>query len=273
MANPTTNYGWQMPTSTDLVTDLPADFEVFGQAVDTALIDLKGGTTGQVLSKTTGTVMDFTWVTSNPGDITGVAAGTGISGGGTSGDVTVTNSMATTIDAKGDLIGGTADNAFARLAVGANNTLLTADSTTATGLKWASSAATFATGSNFVATMETTTSAAFVGLTTAQAVTVTTGTKALVFLRAQFDNAATASANGLMSFAISGATTRAASSEFAGGVQFLATSSNTQLIIGAPILVTGLTAGSNVFTAQFNASQSTIAYFRNRTISVIDLGS
>jgi len=137
MANPTTNYGWQMPTSTDLVTDLPADFEVFGQAVDTALIDLKGGTTGQVLSKTTGTDMDFTWVTSNPGDITGVTAGTGISGGGTSGDVTVTNSMATTIDAKGDLIGGTADNAFARLAVGANNTVLTADSTTATGLKWA----------------------------------------------------------------------------------------------------------------------------------------
>jgi len=137
MANPTTNYGWQMPTPTDLVTDLPADFEVFGQAVDTALIDLKGGTTGQVLSKTTGTDMDFTWVTSNPGDITGVTAGTGISGGGTSGDVTVTNSMATTIDAKGDLIGGTADNAFARLAVGANNTVLTADSTTATGLKWA----------------------------------------------------------------------------------------------------------------------------------------
>lgn len=34
MANPTTNYNWQMPTSSDLVTDLPADFEVFGQAVD-----------------------------------------------------------------------------------------------------------------------------------------------------------------------------------------------------------------------------------------------
>jgi len=51
-----------MPTSTDLVTDLPADFEVFGQAVDTALADLKGGTTGQVLSKTSGTDMDFTWI-------------------------------------------------------------------------------------------------------------------------------------------------------------------------------------------------------------------
>jgi hypothetical protein len=62
MSNPTSNFNWQMPTATDLVTDLPADFEVFGQAVDTSLADLKGGTTGQVLSKTSGTDMDFTWV-------------------------------------------------------------------------------------------------------------------------------------------------------------------------------------------------------------------
>lgn len=62
MANPTTAFGWQMPTSTDLVTDLPADFETFGQAVDTSLADLKGGTTGQVLSKASNTDMDFTWV-------------------------------------------------------------------------------------------------------------------------------------------------------------------------------------------------------------------
>ena len=38
MANPTTNYGWQMPTPTDLVTDLPADFDIFGQAVDNSLL-------------------------------------------------------------------------------------------------------------------------------------------------------------------------------------------------------------------------------------------
>jgi hypothetical protein len=37
MANPTTNYGWPMPTPTDLVTDLPADFELFGQPVDTTV--------------------------------------------------------------------------------------------------------------------------------------------------------------------------------------------------------------------------------------------
>jgi hypothetical protein len=137
MSNPTTPFSWQMPTATDLVTDLPADFEVFGQAVATSMADLLGGTAGQVLSKTTNADMDFTWINNDQGDITGVTAGTGISGGGTSGTVTVTNSMATAIDAKGDLIGGTGADAFARLAIGANGTVLTADSAETTGMKWA----------------------------------------------------------------------------------------------------------------------------------------
>ena len=61
MANPTTNFGWVMPTATDLVTDLPADFDVFGQAVDTDFVGLKGGTTGQVLAKASATDLDFVW--------------------------------------------------------------------------------------------------------------------------------------------------------------------------------------------------------------------
>ena len=61
MANPTTNFGWVMPTSTDLVTDLPADFAVFGQGVDTSMADLLGGTTGQILVKNSNTNMDFVW--------------------------------------------------------------------------------------------------------------------------------------------------------------------------------------------------------------------
>jgi hypothetical protein len=78
------------------------------------------------------------WVASGAtGDIEGVTAGIGISGGGTSGTVTVTNSMATAIDAKGDLIAGTGADAFARRSIGANNTVLTADSAEATGMKWA----------------------------------------------------------------------------------------------------------------------------------------
>lgn len=89
MSNPTANFGWVMPTNTDLVTDLPADFAVFGQGVDTTLADLKGGTTGQVLSKATSTDMDFTWITAEVGDITAVTAGTGLTGGGTTGAVSL----------------------------------------------------------------------------------------------------------------------------------------------------------------------------------------
>lgn len=144
MATTTTNFGWDIPQSTDLVKDGATAIAALGQDIDTALVDLKGGTTGQVLAKTSATDLDYTWTTPQVGDITGVTAGTGISGGGTSGTVTVTNSMATAIDAKGDLIGGTGADAFSRLAVGANETRLVADSTQATGLKYVADTTNYA---------------------------------------------------------------------------------------------------------------------------------
>lgn len=99
MSNPTTPFNWQMPTNTDLVTDLPADFEVFGQAVATSMADLLGGTTGQILAKNSNTDMDFVWITNDIGDITAVTATSPLTGGGTSGAITIGIQSASTSQA------------------------------------------------------------------------------------------------------------------------------------------------------------------------------
>ena len=51
MATTTTNFGWDIPQSTDLVKDGATAIAALGQDIDTAFVDLKGGTTGQLLSK------------------------------------------------------------------------------------------------------------------------------------------------------------------------------------------------------------------------------
>ena len=117
MAN-TTNFGWETPDDTDLVKDGAAAIRTLGSSIDTSLVDLKGGTTGQVLSKATNTDMDFTWVAQDDSNA-------------------IQNAI---VDAKGDLIAATAADTPARLGVGANGTVLTADSAEATGLKWATPA-------------------------------------------------------------------------------------------------------------------------------------
>lgn len=115
MATTTTNFGWDIPQSTDLVKDGATAIAALGQDIDTAFVDLKGGTTGQVLSKASNTDLDFTWVAQDDSNA-------------------IQNAI---VDAKGDLISATSADTPARLAVGTNGQVLTADSSTSTGLKWA----------------------------------------------------------------------------------------------------------------------------------------
>lgn len=75
------------------------------------------------------------------GDIEGVTAGVGISGGGTSGTVTITNDMATTITASGDIVVGTGSGTYDNLPIGTTNQVLTADTTVSPyKVKWATPA-------------------------------------------------------------------------------------------------------------------------------------
>jgi hypothetical protein len=67
MATTTPNFGWAVPTSTDLVKDGAVAIETLGDSIDASLVDLKGGTTGQVLAKASNTDMDFTWTTASGG--------------------------------------------------------------------------------------------------------------------------------------------------------------------------------------------------------------
>ena len=79
------------------------------------------------------------WVASGAtGDIEGVTAGVGISGGGTSGTVTITNDMATTITAAGDIVVGTGSGTYDNLPIGTTGQVLTADTTVSPyKVKWA----------------------------------------------------------------------------------------------------------------------------------------
>jgi hypothetical protein len=88
MAN-TTNFGWATPDDTDLVKDGAAAIRTLGSAIDTSLMDLEGGTTGQILSKNSNTDMDFVWITNDVGDITAVNTNSPLTGGGTSGALTL----------------------------------------------------------------------------------------------------------------------------------------------------------------------------------------
>lgn len=59
----TTNFGWTTPADTDLVKNGASAIRTLGNGIDTSFLDLKGGTTGQVLAKASNTDLDYTWTT------------------------------------------------------------------------------------------------------------------------------------------------------------------------------------------------------------------
>lgn len=117
MATTTPNFGWSVPTSTDLVKDGATAIETLGDSIDASLVDLKGGTTGQVLSKTSNTDLDFTWVAQDDSNA-------------------IQNALLTTT---GDTIYASAASTPARLGLGTAGQVLTVNSG-ATAPEWATAA-------------------------------------------------------------------------------------------------------------------------------------
>ena len=222
MTNPTSNFGWQMPTSTDLVTDLPADFEVFGQAVDTSLADLKGGTTGQVLKKNTNADMDFVWSADSAG---------------------MTNPMTTT----GDTIYSSSGSTPARLAIGSTGQVLTVSggipawATPGGALNYtlANTGGTALTGSNTV-TVSGLTNANFIMIQVDYSAS-TTATPFDATLRLNTDSTAKYSYSGLQSIGNTGAQNRLTTSNLntATSIPLFTSANNVAFGGAATILITG----------------------------------
>lgn len=235
MATTTPNFGWPVPTSTDLVKDGAVAIEGLGDAIDASLLDLKGGTTGQVLTKASGTDMDFSWTAVDPLVI---------------------------LDAKGDLITATAADTPARLAVGTNGQVLTADSTAATGLKWASAASSGSTllavqtnsyGSNY-----STTSTSFVDVNATNFVlTFTTPASGNIVLRATMPMEFASTGQGLYNW-------REGSSDITGSDFVLASNGGSSPIRGTvswSCYLTGVSAGSHTYKLGMKTTNSGTTMF------------
>jgi hypothetical protein len=258
----TTNYSWSTPDDTALVKDGAAAIRSLGTSIDTTTKALNPSTTlGDIEYRSSSANTNTRLPIGTTGQVLAVVGGV---------PAWATTADQTPLTTKGDLF--TFDTADARLPVGTNGHILVADSATATGLAWAAPAAgTPANATATVATNQSTTSSTYTDLTTAgPAVTVTTGTKALVIISSEFQNGA-AAGTFYMSAAVSGATTLAANDARA-IKYYIGAATNQQITMTQAFIYTGLTAGSNTFTCKYRAP-STTGYYENRYISVVDMGS
>jgi hypothetical protein len=173
------------------------------------------------------------------------------------------------VTTKGDILAATGSGTIIRQGIGTNGHVLTADSAEADGLKWAAlPSAIPANATATVAAAESHSNTTYTDLTTAgPAVTLTTGTQALVIITTRVSGSAN-SDNNYMSFAVSGATTIAASD--ANAINLGGVAAGVNIRASAASSVT-LTAGSNTFTAKYRSVNGNPTTWSNRQIFVINL--
>jgi len=184
----TTNYGWTTPDDTALVKDGAAAIRTLGSSVDTTTKALNPSTTlGDIEYRSSTANTNTRLPIGTTGQVLAVVGGV---------PAWATTADQTPLTTKGDIF--TFDTADARLGVGANGTVLTADSAQATGLKWATPSAGAAVyvklinaGSNYSTT--STTSVA-VSTTNARITATPVGTTATVMLQGFSNNSGNTSA-------------------------------------------------------------------------------
>ena len=213
------------------------------------------------------TTTNYSWTTPDDTDLVkdGAAA---IRTLGSSADTTVKALNPGTT--AGDVDYYTTSTAKARLGIGTAGQLLTVNSG-ATAPEWANAPSSIpANVAATVATSQTTTSNSYTDLATVgPEVTLTTGTKALVIITCALSNGGASNQRAFMSYAVSGATTIAASDASA-VINVNGQTAPTQVRASAAAIVT-LTSGSNVFTAKYKSESSNTSTFLNREINVINL--
>jgi len=138
----TTNYGWDTPDDTDLVKDGAAAIRTLGNSADTTLKNLNPQTTtGAIAFRSATANVNTALPLGTAGQVLRVNSGATAPEWATTADQTP-------LTTKGDLFGF--DTADARIPVGTNGHILTADSTQSLGVKWAAASAASFSGCRVV---------------------------------------------------------------------------------------------------------------------------